>query len=143
MSFGNSKAFPFPAVQYIPMGISSICQGSICSNSPKASAAILITGTDITGWIQVLEQEYGISLPKNLPDGGFPVLALNMTINTARYRGFALTMIGRSAPGKYHYFTVPQRYFYKTKLFFEVYDEDTNSLLARYSFFVPGSSRLK
>jgi hypothetical protein len=142
VSFGNSKVFPFPAVQYIPMGISTVCQGPIHSNSPKATTPILITGMDIKNGANVLAQEYGVTLPEYLPDGGFPILALNLNIRDARYRGFTMTMTGRFAPGNYHYFTVPQRYFYKSKLFFEVYDQDAVTLLARYSFFMPQSNRL-
>lgn len=102
---------------------------------------MLIAGTEIRSWEPVLSRDYGINLPSTLPEGGFPILALNLRIDESRYRGFALTMTGKADTGNYHYFIVPQRYFYKTKLFLEVYDCETSALLARYSFFMPRASR--
>lgn len=143
MSFGNSKVFPFPAVQYIPMGITTICQGEILGTTPKAAIPILVAGNDIKNWEKTLVEDYGITLPTYLPDGGFPIISLNMLIQEAHYRGFNLTMTGEPTPLQYQYFTVPQRYFYKTKLFFEVYNLTDNALLARYSFFMPELNRIK
>ncbi len=141
MSFGNTTIYPFPAVQYIPMSITTICRESITNLSSKTSTPMVIAGADIGNWEPILNSDYGINLSSTLPEGGFPILALNLRIDESRYRGFALTMTGKADAGNYHYFIVPQRYFYKTKLFFEVYDCETSALLARYSFFMPRASR--
>ena len=141
MSFGNPVIFPFPAVQYIPMNVNTISRGHLKLDSLKKHSPVLIAGNNIQNWLSILTSEHGIELPKYLPDGGFPIMALHVDVENARYRGYTLTMTGKLAPGSFHYFSVPQHYFYKTKLFFEVFEEKSNKLLARHSFFMPDSEK--
>jgi hypothetical protein len=133
LSFGNAAIFPFPAVQYIPMAVTSICQGDLNAALPTQ----LIVGTEIIKWRTLLWQDYGIALPESFSDDSLPVLALNLKVDAVKYRGFFVTMIGQNTPGYYQLFTLPRRYFYKNKLYFEFFDGRNGECLASYSLFMP------
>ena len=133
MSFGNTAIFPFPAVQYIPMAVSDIEQGNLNAALPSQ----LIVGTEIVKWCRLYGPDYGITLPVNFTDDSLPVLAINLKVDTVKYRGYFVTMTGKKIPGYYQLFTLPRHYFYKTKLYFELFDELSGESLAKYSLFMP------
>jgi hypothetical protein len=119
------------------MNVNTINRGRLKDDSLKHQSPLLIAGNNIQSWLSILTAEHGIEIPTYSPDGGFPIMALHIDVEDARYRGYTLTMTGKLIPGSFHYFSVPQHYFYKTKLFFEVFDKKSNKLLARHSFFMP------
>lgn len=130
MSFESAVIFPFPAVQYIPLPIHNMEKGTL-ENFSGRSQPVLITGPAISKYAE----NHRISLPEKFPAQTCPILALHLTIDSARYRGFFITMLGQQETGCFQLFTVPSDRFYKDKLFFEVYEEESGRKLARYSLF--------
>lgn len=137
MSFGNVAIFPFPAVQYIPMKITNIMQGNLRDGQILTSQ--LIAGPELNKWRFLLKHDYQIDLPEKLSADSFPVLALNLQVNDVKYRGYFVTMTGRKNYGCFQLFILPQHYFYKNKLCFELFDESSGAFLTRHSFFIPNS----
>lgn len=135
MSFGNAAVFPFPAVQYIPMAVTTLARGSFLKKNPDLPPQ-LIVGDELFRWKKILE-EYRIKLPEMFPAESFPILALHLNVREVKYRGYFVTMTGRRDPGGYHLCTLPKYYFYKNKLLFELYDETSGAKLAKYSLFMP------
>jgi hypothetical protein len=137
LSFGNTAVFPFPAVQYIPMTVTTIQEGIINKSNTPTPSSQLIAGAELIKWSSLLAHDHEIELPKKFPVNSFPVLALNLKVSAVKYRGYFVTMIGRKNHGYYQLFTLPQRYFYKDKLCFELFDETAGERLAKYSLFMP------
>jgi hypothetical protein len=137
LSFGNAAVFPFPAVQYIPMTVTTIKQEILNKSNALALSSQLIAGAELTKWRSLLAQYHEIKLPEEFPADAFPVLALNLKVTAVKYRGYFVTMIGQKSDGYYQLFTLPQRYFYKNKLCLELFDENTGERLAGYSLFMP------
>ncbi len=141
MSFGNPVIFPFPAVQYIPLSIINLMEGTIIDGSKHALVEIL-AGPDLVSWRTILKNNYGINLPTAFPPNTIPILAVNLLITDIKYRGFFVTMIGSQNQGHYQLFTIPSDRFYKSKLFFTVFNSATKKL-AQYSLFLPPQLPLK
>ncbi len=139
MSFGSLIIYPFPAVQYIPLPIITISQGSVKNLNNKAGSPLLIATKDLKQWQVQLSGEYGIEIPNVWPNDSFPILGLNCLVEEAKYRSFFVTMVGKPINNYYHFFYIPKRYFYKKKLFFELYDRDSAKKIARYSLFMSDS----
>ena len=137
MSFGNSAIFPFPAVQYIPMMATDIQNGRLQNPNAALPQSQLIVGDDLVKWRFMLKQDYGIELPEKFTTDSFPVLAINLKVSNAKYRAYFVTMIGRKNYGYYQLFTLPRHYFYKNKLYFDLFDESTGERLAKCSLFMP------
>lgn len=140
MSFGSSIIYPFPAVQYIPLPITTISQGSLENLNAKVSSPLLIAAKDLRQWQSQLNQQLGLEIPNVWPSDSFPILALNCLVEEIKYRSFFVTMVGRAINNHYHFFYIPKRYFYKKKLFFELYDLESAKRLARYSLFIVDSA---
>jgi hypothetical protein len=130
MSFGNSTVFPFPAVQYIPLPLSALKHDRIATNDPKMRQPHLAVGAELQN-LQARLANHENPGPVAFPTGSLPLLALNLQIDTVKYRGHLVTMLGRATPGVYQLTTIPQRYFYKKTLIFELYDQDDYRRLAR------------
>lgn len=143
MSFGSSIIYPFPAVQYIPLPITTISQGPIENLNLKVSSPHLIAEKDLHQWQSQLNQQLGLEIPNVWPSYSFPLLALNCLVEEIKYRSFFVTMIGKTLYNHYHFFYIPKQYFYKKKLFFELYDRDSAKRLARYSLFINDSVKTK
>ncbi len=139
MSFGNSIIYPFPAVQYIPLPITTISQGHIDSLNTKISSPLLIAEKDLKQWRFQLKQQLGLEIPDVLPSNSFPLLALNCLVEEVKYRSFFVTMAGKTLYNHYHFFYIPNQYFYKKKLIFELYDRSSAKRLTRYSLFIVDS----
>lgn len=135
MSFGNSIIYPFPAVQYIPLPITTVAKGELGKLNTKARAPLLLAENDLQQWRVQLSQEFGVEIPNARPKDSFPLLGLNCLVEEVKYRGFFVTMVGKVTVNNYHFFYIPKRYFYKKKLFFELYDSITSKKIARYSLF--------
>jgi hypothetical protein len=134
VSFGNEAVFPFPAVQYIPLQLSEVCQSKIPILNTSSISVQLHIGKDLEKWRPILWQNYQINLQERLPENVLPILVLNAKVNSARYRGYFITMLGNSEKETYHLFTLPKQYFYKNQLYFELYDESSNKRLARAAY---------
>lgn len=135
MSFGNSIIYPFPAVQYIPLPITTVSSGELLKLNTKVKAPLLIAASELQKWQVQLHQEFGLEIPNVWPKDSFPLLGLNCLVKEVKYRGFFVTMVGKAITNHYHFFYIPKRYFYKKKLFFELYDGDSAKRIARYSLF--------
>jgi hypothetical protein len=133
LSFGNAAIFPFPAVQYIPMAVTTIKQGILNKPNALALPSQLLAGVELIKWGPLFAQDHGIELPEEFSADSFPVLALNLKVLNVKYRGFFVTMTGMKNYGSYQLFTLPKRYFYKKNLCFELFDENIGERLARYS----------
>lgn len=133
MSFGNSTIYPFPAVQYIPLALSTVHSGRLAPLTSKTQLPQLIIGAEVDKYGPVLARDYNINLPADRPGDSLPLLALNLQIDDAKYRGYFVTMTGKPRPGFYQFATILRRYFYKKNLFFELYDFATAKRLARQS----------
>jgi hypothetical protein len=131
MSFGNATVFPFPAVQYIPLPLTTLRHNRFEALNPQMRTPHLQIGPEIENWQQVIAPFPTGEDPVAFPDASLPVLALNLKIEIVKYRGHLLTMLGRSDPGFYQLASLPRQYFYKDTLFFELYDKATSQLLAR------------
>lgn len=142
MSFGNATIFPFPAVQYIPLAITDLVTGRIPRPGSKNFPPQLLVGTELSEWQRALIAEFGLSFPETFPQGTLPILGIHLQVQSVKYRGYFLTMLGRVTPGFYQLFTIPTERLYKPKLFVELFDQNNGKLLARYSFFhaVPRST---
>ncbi len=138
MSFGNEAVFPFPAVQYIPLQLTEICQKKIDTLNKLNMPVQLILGKDLEKWRPILWRNYQITLDENFPENTLPLLTLNAKVNSARYRGYFITMLGNPDNGYYHLFTLPQQYFYKKQLYFELFDESTSKRMARCALSASG-----
>lgn len=135
MSFGNATIFPFPAVQYIPLAITDLQTGRIPRAGNKNDQLQLLAGTDLSEWHRTLIAEYGLSFPETFTQGTLPLLGIHLQVQSAKYRGYFLTLLGRVRPGFYQLFTIPTERLYKPKLYVELFDQNNGKLLARYSFF--------
>lgn len=135
MSFGSSIIYPFPAVQYIPLPITTVSNGELVKLNTKVNAPLLIAEGDLRKWRTELNQKFGLETPTIWPKDSFPLLGLNCLVKEVKYRGFFVTMIGKALANHYHFFYIPKRFFYKKKLFFELYDSHSAKRIARYSSF--------
>ncbi len=135
MSFGSSIIYPFPAVQYIPLPITTISNGELVKPHTKVSAPLLIAEGELQKCRAQLNREFGLEIPNLRPKDSLPLLGLNCLVEEVKYRGFFVTMVGKALVNHYHFFYIPKRYFYKKKLFFELYDSDSAERIARYSLF--------
>jgi hypothetical protein len=157
MSFQSSLVFPFPAVQYIPLPITNLQQGSIHQPTPQNAAPKLIAGNDLITWESSLERDYGLklSIGSASPGGaipgetGFssvysnrtcPFLAINIKVMIAKYRGFFITMLGDYAAGQYQLFSIPTQRLYKSKLMIELFDQASGKRLVHQNLFWPPES---
>jgi hypothetical protein len=130
LSFGNLKIYPFPAVQYIPLTVTTIQCGPILKNNPRTRQPQLLVGAELIKWQDILKQEYGIELGGINFSSAYPMIALNLEISEAKYRSFYITMTGFKNSGYYQICTMPKQYFYKNNLLFELYDSETAERLA-------------
>lgn len=147
MSQRNTVIFPFPAVQYIPLGITNLAAGSIprvkpVLPEPSKPAPKLIAGPELASWRAALIHDYGISIPEVFSPGACPICAIHLHITEVKYRGFFVTMLGTVDPGNYQLFTIPSTLFYKSKLFFQVIDPVSAKQLACCSLFMPVKNQL-
>lgn len=132
MSFENTLIFPFPAVQYIPLPIKTMTAGCLPRIRGLGDKPLLIAGSQCKDWAN----SFKLALPETFPVNTCPVLAIHLSISTARYRSFFITMLGVEKPGSYQLFTIPSDRIYKEKLFFEAFEKDSGKRLARFSLFV-------
>ena len=95
----------------------------------------LLAGTELSKWHRAMIDEFGLSFPETFPPGTLPLLGIHLRVQSVKYRGYFLTMLGRVTPGSYQLFTIPTERLYKSKLFVELFDQNNSKLLARYSFF--------
>jgi hypothetical protein len=130
MSFGNAAVFPFPAVQYIPLPLSTLRHNRFGDSNHQTGAPRLLVGPEIQKWLRIITPATGED-PVIFPPGSFPILALNLQIEDVKYRGHLITMVGKPDPGFYQLAVIPGQYFYKNTLFFELYDLNTARRLAR------------
>lgn len=140
MSFGSITIYPFPAVQYIPLPVITISQGPINNPNFTAGSPSLITAKELKQWQNKLNQEFGLDIPNVFPKDSFPILGLNCLVEEVKYRGYFVTMVGKAINNYFHYFHIHKRYFYKKKLFFELFDRDSAEKIARYSLFMQDSA---
>jgi hypothetical protein len=132
MSFGNATVFPFPAVQYIPLPLTVLRQNRFAAPGSQTLPLQLLIGPETKDW----QQKVGVPPPAGedrfaiLPDH-LLILALNLQIDDAKYRGHLVTMLGKANPGCYQLAALPCQYFYKDTIFFELYDNSTSRRLAR------------
>jgi hypothetical protein len=133
MSFGNALIFPFPAVQYIPLPLNLVQQGRIRPTAPGNQLPQLILEEKLRSWKDSLLADYGIQLPENDAPDSVALLTLHLEVEAAKYRGFFVTLTGKSKPGFYQVNLVPRRFFYKNNLIFELYEDATAKRLARQS----------
>lgn len=133
MSFGHHKLYPFPAVQYIPLPVTTIARGPVPEANPKLKRPQLLPGLKSNPSWDAIQPDLSARFANlNDPDC-YPIMALNLEIEDIKYRGFYLTMTGRPVPGFYQFCTIPKHYFYKKNLFFELYDGATAANLATAS----------
>lgn len=124
MYFHLKKAFPYPPVEYIPLTVTTIARGRLTGpGAALPGPALLVEAAWGEGWRNMLKARYGICIgnPNAVGSGDLVMLAVNVEVVDAKYRGTRVTMIGIPRPGTYHLFSVPRKYFYKPRLFFEVY----------------------
>jgi hypothetical protein len=131
MSFSNSLIFPFPAVQYIPLPLTLVHQGAIRQTAPVNQLPQLILEEKMGFWKDILLRDYGIQVPENTTPDTIALLTVNLEVEAAKYRGYFVTMTGKSKPGFYQVNLLPRRFFYKRNLIFELYDDATAKRLAR------------
>jgi hypothetical protein len=138
----NAAIFPFPAVQYIPLAITNLIAGPIPKANHAKPALKLIAGPELASWHTSLNRDYGIDIPESCPAGTCPVCAIHLQISEVKYRSFFVTMLGTENHGHYQVFTVPANLFYKSKLFFQVFDPVSAKQLAYCSLFMPQTTGL-
>jgi hypothetical protein len=125
MSFGNATVFPFPAVQYIPLPLTTLIRNRFGGNHPQTRIPQLIIGPEIQKQLLDLTLSHGHADPAKFSPGVLPILALNLQINDVKYRGYLVTLLGKAQPEFYQLTVIPRQYFYKKTLFFTAYDQDT------------------
>lgn len=139
-------AFPYPAVQYIPLPITNLRQGQLPRAdpaTPQTGAWKLTAGNELITWESSLKRDYGLSFSgefaiEEIYAGNVcPFLAINHKVAIAKYRGFYITMLGGYAPGQYQLFTVPTRRLYKSKLVIQLFDQDSGQRLLQQNLFWP------
>lgn len=139
MSFGQDKIFPRPAVEYIPLYLETLGQGEIKTGPVPTGLVIMETSAEAVARVkQFLGEDFSLQLPEE--EGYLLVLASNLYVTLARYRGFVVTMVGEQRPGQFHLFRLTKKYFYKNKLFFEVYNVAAERLTWA-SYQLPAKSR--
>jgi hypothetical protein len=131
MSFGNSLIFPFPAVQYIPLPLTLVHQGWIKQTAPGNQLPQLVLEEKLGFWKDSLLHDYGIQVPENFASDAITFLTLNLEVEAVKYRGYFVTLTGKSKPGVYQLNLIPRRFFYKNNLIFELYEDATAKRLAR------------
>src|SRR5690554_5419006 len=122
----RSALYPYPTVQYIPLHLELLSR-----KEPIHIKPFLLLGQDISAHRSRLKQEYDWDLPALLPSGDhLPIIAGGVDLLEAKYRGFYVTFKGayRSCLSLLQ---IPTKYFYKTRLIFEVKNEDGQKLLSR------------
>jgi hypothetical protein len=131
MSFGNPLIFPFPAVQYIPLPLTLVNQGLINETATGNQPPQLILEEKIRFWKDSLLQDYGIQWPESAAPDTIALLTLNLEVDDAKYRGYFVTLTGKSKPGFYQINRLPRRFFYKNILIFDLYESSTAKRLDR------------
>ncbi len=127
------EIFPFPAIQYIPLNLNFLAEGTFIPSYNLQNKPELIIGKELVNKVQHLPG-LQINHSQNFPINTCPVLALNLKISLAKYRSFFITFLGTKAPDHYQLFTVPTERLYKERIVFEVYDESSQKPLVRSSW---------
>jgi hypothetical protein len=117
--------------------------GPIPRNQQVKPVLKLIAGPELSSWRAPLSRDYDISIPESFPPDTCPICAIHLRIIEVKYRGFFVTMLGVEDQGNYQLFTIPSSLFYKSKLFFQVFDPVSAKQLANYSLFMPEMNPLQ
>ncbi len=124
------KIFKYPAVQYIPLRLYKSRKGN---NSFNLSTPRIEIKDDYTN-----HKTYNLFFLrlsfKNNREGFLKIRIYNGEIDFIKYRGHEVFMVGKPATGKYHFFQVTKKYFYKRRLIFTFYNKDTGEKLDRESY---------
>lgn len=122
----KSALYPHPIVQYIPLPLELLSRKEPCHIKP-----FLLLGEEIPAHRSRLQQEYDWDLPALLPSGAhLPILAGGVDLLEAKYRGFYVIFKGALRPCL-SLLQIPAKYFYKTRLIFQVKKENGQKLLSR------------
>lgn len=135
MPFGYSRdIFKYPPVQYIPLNRLNEKTLKTTRTNEKQKFYVYDHLEKIKLAKKLNFLQYPDSYP--IPEGQFAILSLNCIITLIQYRGYEVTMVCRPDPGKYQIFTITDKYFYKDKLIFILYDGQTSERLDffRYEF---------
>ncbi len=122
MDFKMKSIFKYPAVEYIPLYLTTIRKRYDWRYPIEEEMIIVYEQQEY--FIKKLAS-YNIKLPTNklTEDDILFVGTLNFNVNEIAYRGNKITLLGETTKNMYHLFTLPKKYFYKTLLHFEAYNQ--------------------
>ncbi len=119
------KIFKYPAVQYIPLRLYESQKGGNPFNLSKPR--IVIENVHNNSYYKKFS-----SLMNYISKEEFLNVKLyNGEVKFIKYRSHEVFMVGKPSDGRYHFFKVTKKYFYKDNLIFTFYNQVTGEKMAR------------
>ncbi len=130
MPFGYSdKIFPYPAVQYIPL--SQYSNQSFPVNFNTKNITIDLYHANQTEKLNEKIARYtGRNINFKINDDQLALLIYQAKVHMVMYRGHEVVMVAKKNPDHLQIFKIKKEYFYKEKLYFNLYDGQTSERLA-------------
>ncbi len=123
-----ASLYPYPAVQYIPLLVTNVAEGS-WSPPPGLNRPALTVGKNDPDWREMLRRTYNLTLPPlTLGSGEVLILSLNMKLLDLKYRGNFVTALADRVPAHYQLLKMNQKILYKDRIIFEVFAQDGTRL---------------
>ena len=123
----------YPLVQYIPLRLYNQLKGE----HNFSSSYLYITIYNSKEEDKLNRKISNYELPQDnykIEKDYLAVLIFNGNVNLIKYRGYEVFMIGSPKKQHIHLFKVTTRYFYKNRLIFTLYDNQTGNRLKRERF---------
>lgn len=122
MDFQIKSIFKYPAVEYIPLYLTTI-RKRYDWHYPIEEEMMFVHEQREYFIQKLASYNIHISTNKIVEDDILFVGILNFDVNEIAYRGNKITLLGETQKNMYHLFTIPKKYFYKTQLHFEAYNQ--------------------
>ena len=120
--------YPYPAVQYIPLIMTTVAEEDWDPPAGLDRVALAI-GKNDPNWREFLRRAHGLTMPPlTLASGEVLLLSLNMRIVELKYRGHFVTGRADLAPGRFQLLRMSQNVFYKDRIIFEIYGREGTRL---------------
>lgn len=136
MPFGYSRdIFRYPPVQYIPLDPFQERIGSYTHHFDRTR--LYIYPPSERDALHKVVQRLNLKENYSLGKGEIAVLVFNGKVQLVQYRGYEVILVAKKNPGYYHLFKVTDRYFYKDRLIFVLYNGENSEKLDWKRYEIP------
>lgn len=124
-----SHFLPYPLVQYIPVSMYTLGQGTNWPNPFNQTKAQFFLLQDAKALKSILAR-FQISADVPSSDTDLYVLALNFQVRLVLFRYLTCKLIGESKVNSFHVFALTKKYFPRRPVHFALYEDNGTKLKA-------------